>query len=256
MIHANFAPTPLDRDMFPFPTTSSQAVPRSLHWLRNLRSGQYYHSSRPNAPRPAGNSPSSPAWPCLVYSSSRLALHKSVFEAHVSLLPHDATDSSPPTRSRPGGTDNIGHSAPGSSAARVTRRLDDLFEELERLHPRTKRATHCMFAWRVVPASSATSASPTQPGGTAKRVSSRTVASSASMPSAPPPLCGSSNGGEAGAGERLERLIELSTECKNRSVVLVVYRWYGGVKLGSDRWKCISTVAKEALGIAAQKGWK
>ena len=55
---------------------------------------------------------------------------------------------------------------------------------------------------------------------------------------------GSSNGGEAGAGERLERLLELGN-CED--VVLIVFRWYGGVKLGSDRWRCISAVAKEAL---------
>lgn len=74
--------------------------------------------------------------------------------------------------------------------------------------------------------------------------------------SALPPVCGSSNGGEAGAGERLERLLQLAAECRDRDVVLVVYRWYGGVKLGSERWRCISTVAKEALGIAAQREWK
>jgi len=68
-------------------------------------------------------------------------------------------------------------------------------------------------------------------------------------------ISGSVSGGESGAGERLERLLELSPGCKDRNVVLVVYRWYGGVKLGSDRWKCISSVAKEALGIALQKGW-
>ncbi|PSR72995.1 hypothetical protein PHLCEN_2v11099 [Hermanssonia centrifuga] len=56
--------------------------------------------------------------------------------------------------------------------------------------------------------------------------------------------CGSCDGGESGAGERLERLLEMSG-CEN--AVVVVYRWYGGVPLGSDRWKCISGVAKEAL---------
>ncbi|KAI0916583.1 hypothetical protein AcV5_003033 [Taiwanofungus camphoratus] len=62
--------------------------------------------------------------------------------------------------------------------------------------------------------------------------------------SAVPIAFGSSDGGESGAGERLSRLLEL-TQCED--VVLVVYRWYGGVKLGSHRWKCISAVAKEAL---------
>ena len=73
---------------------------------------------------------------------------------------------------------------------------------------------------------------------------------------APQVLLGSVSGGESGAGERLERLIEMSADCKERDVILVVYRWYGGVKLGSERWKCISGVAKEALGVASEKGWK
>lgn len=56
--------------------------------------------------------------------------------------------------------------------------------------------------------------------------------------------CGQSDGGESGSGDRLSRLLELSN-CHN--VVVVVFRWYGGTKLGSDRWKRISEVAKEAL---------
>ena len=71
-----------------------------------------------------------------------------------------------------------------------------------------------------------------------------------------PTVSGSVSGGESGAGDRLERLLELSASCKGRDVVLVVYRWYGGVKLGSERWKCISDVSKEALSLAVQSGWK
>lgn len=55
---------------------------------------------------------------------------------------------------------------------------------------------------------------------------------------------GAHDGGEHGAGARLERLLELRCE---QSVVVLVARWYGGVKLGSERWKCISDVAKQAL---------
>ncbi|KIJ65760.1 hypothetical protein HYDPIDRAFT_87869 [Hydnomerulius pinastri MD-312] len=55
---------------------------------------------------------------------------------------------------------------------------------------------------------------------------------------------GSHDGGERGAGEKLERLLELR-DAKN--VIVLVVRWYGGVKLGSERWKCISDVAKQAL---------
>ncbi|KAI0820721.1 ribosomal protein S5 domain 2-like protein [Trametes gibbosa] len=101
--------------------------------------------------------------------------------------------------------------------------LPSLLAHLSIIEPRTRRATHAMYAWRVRLPSALSAQSATSPGIL---------------------LCGSSNGGETGAGERLERLLELS-RCED--VVVVVFRWYGGVKLGSDRWKCISTVAKEAL---------
>ncbi|EJF60044.1 ribosomal protein S5 domain 2-like protein [Dichomitus squalens LYAD-421 SS1] len=94
--------------------------------------------------------------------------------------------------------------------------MPQLLAHIQEVDPRTRRASHAMYAWRLR--------------------SSSLISSSL--------VLGSSNGGEAGAGERLERLLELSN-CED--VVLVVFRWYGGVKLGSDRWRCISTVAKEAL---------
>ncbi|TFK88337.1 ribosomal protein S5 domain 2-like protein [Polyporus arcularius HHB13444] len=94
--------------------------------------------------------------------------------------------------------------------------MPQFLAHLHDIEPRTRRASHAMYAWRLRPPST----------------------SGSSL------LYGSSNGGEAGAGERLERLLELG-HCEN--VALVVFRWYGGVKLGSDRWRCISSVAKEAL---------
>lgn len=71
-----------------------------------------------------------------------------------------------------------------------------------------KRATHCMYAYRAAGVSA------------------------------------QSDGGEGGSGDRLARLLRLSG-CED--VVVVVWRWYGGVKLGTDRWKRISEVAREAL---------
>ena len=59
---------------------------------------------------------------------------------------------------------------------------------------------------------------------------------------------GQRDGGENGSGERLSRLLQ-AMQCEN--VVVVVSRWYGGVKLGSDRWRMISTVAKDAIRRAA-----
>ncbi|KAJ7497017.1 ribosomal protein S5 domain 2-type protein [Mycena latifolia] len=71
-----------------------------------------------------------------------------------------------------------------------------------------KRATHCMYAYRAAG------------------------------------VAGQSDGGEGGSGDRLGRLLRL-TGCED--VVVVVWRWYGGVKLGADRWKRISEVARQAL---------
>ncbi|KAJ7128996.1 ribosomal protein S5 domain 2-type protein [Mycena crocata] len=116
------------------------------------------------------------AWPHPVSSSSRLTDRKSIFLAHASILPH-------PTA--------------------LPRLLDHL-----RTLPRSKRATHCMYAYRAAG------------------------------------VAGQSDGGEGGSGDRLGRLLRL-TGCED--VVVVVWRWYGGVKLGNDRWKRISEVAREAL---------
>ncbi|TFL07026.1 hypothetical protein BDV98DRAFT_557130 [Pterulicium gracile] len=85
-----------------------------------------------------------------------------------------------------------------------------------------KRATHMMYAFRVMPEKST-------PGGAAHTSST---------------VSGQDDGGESGSGERLAKLLELS-QCEN--VAVVVTRWYGGVHLGSTRWKRISEVAKEAL---------
>ncbi|KDR75261.1 hypothetical protein GALMADRAFT_157118 [Galerina marginata CBS 339.88] len=123
-------------------------------------------------------------WEYPIYASDRAIQRKSIFLAHASILPTS------------------------TALPRFINHLTSL--------PRLKRATHCMYAWRVV-------ADPSNP-------SSR--------------LSGQNDGGENGSGERLSRLLTLS-ECEN--VVVVVSRWYGGVKLGSDRWKMISSVAKEAL---------
>jgi hypothetical protein len=55
--------------------------------------------------------------------------------------------------------------------------------------------------------------------------------------------------GESAAGGRLLHLLQLM-ECEN--VVVVVSRWYGGVRLGGERFRCIGNVAREVL---VQGGW-
>jgi hypothetical protein len=50
--------------------------------------------------------------------------------------------------------------------------------------------------------------------------------------------------GEDGAGSKLSQLLEL-THAEN--VAVVVTRWFGGILLGPDRFRHISTVARDAL---------
>ncbi|OJT10583.1 Protein IMPACT [Trametes pubescens] len=140
-----------------------------------------------------------PNWPGLA-ASKQLTHLKSIFQGYAAPIPSSQL------------------SAYGSGKAETSvMKADiapDLLAHLRGIEPRTRRASHAMYAWRI-------------------------RAHHAGMA-----LMGSSNGGEAGAGERLERLLELS-QCED--VIVVVFRWHGGVMLGSDRWKCISGVAKEAL---------
>lgn len=148
---------------------------------------------------------STAAWDTVVSSSDPLTQQKSAFRAFATGVPtyHPA--------------DHPNHSVSSWMKADV---LPRVLANIEDLEPRTRRASHVMYAWRVHAAAATRSSSP------------HSV------------YFGSSNGGEAGAGERLERLLELG---KCEDVMLVVLRWYGGVKLGADRWRCISSVAKEAL---------
>ena len=50
--------------------------------------------------------------------------------------------------------------------------------------------------------------------------------------------------GEAAAGARLLQLLQ---RMEVVDVLVVVSRWYGGVKLGNDRFRCINRVAREAV---------
>ncbi|KAF9453976.1 ribosomal protein S5 domain 2-like protein [Macrolepiota fuliginosa MF-IS2] len=123
-------------------------------------------------------------WPNEVFASERIRDRKSVFQAHATELRNVAL-------------------------------LPTFLSYLTSL-PSSKRATHCMYAYRTK--------------GKNQGVEQLT--------------CGQNDGGEGGSGDRLSRLLELSNY---KNVVVVVFRWYGGIKLGSDRWKRISEVAKEAL---------
>ena len=80
------------------------------------------------------------------------------------------------------------------------------------------KATHNMFAYRFVD-SDASSAQ-------------RTIVSD------------NDDDGEKGSGTKLAALLEMS---KTINVIVVVSRWFGGVKLGSSRFKYIAQVARQAL---------
>ncbi|KAF8243554.1 UPF0029-domain-containing protein [Wilcoxina mikolae CBS 423.85] len=50
--------------------------------------------------------------------------------------------------------------------------------------------------------------------------------------------------GETAAGSRLAHLLQVM---EVKDVLVVVSRWYGGIKLGPDRFRCINTAARESL---------
>ncbi|KAF5385941.1 hypothetical protein D9615_002296 [Tricholomella constricta] len=156
----------------------SQVYAGTSAWIRPtmLRGRPWTHMSHASMHKAAK---SSDQWPHPLYVSDKIRDRKSTFLAHASTLP-----------------------SPQAFPAFL-----DHLSSLSAL----KRATHCMYAYRITHPTLAT---------------------------------GENDGGESGSGDRLARLLELSG-CEN--VVVVVSRWYGGVKLGSDRWKCISDVAKDAL---------
>lgn len=64
----------------------------------------------------------------------------------------------------------------------------------------------------------------------------------------------SDDDGETAAGGRLLHLMQLMDVW---NVVVVVTRWYGGVNLGADRFRCINSVAREGLvrgGFVKEEG--
>jgi hypothetical protein len=94
---------------------------------------------------------------------------------------------------------------------------------------RLKRATHCMTAWRA-------------PTGLTVNVGGGDLGSE-------------DDGGERGAGSRLGHLVDtVPADNRKGGIVLVVWRWYGGTPLGGERWRCISSVAREALKDAGFVG--
>ncbi|KAI0337686.1 hypothetical protein BDW22DRAFT_1304679, partial [Trametopsis cervina] len=143
-------------------------------------------------------------WPYEVVSSDVLNHRKSAFQAYATkfFLPADTL-------------------LKDGRAARKHEGLEELFTHIEGLSPRTKRATHRMWAYRC---------------------SDGPFSISSNEPSAY--VMASYSDVEPASGSILERLLELNS-CSN--VAVVVYRWYGDVKIGGERWRLISNASSEAL---------
>ncbi|KAI0759147.1 hypothetical protein BC629DRAFT_1549889 [Irpex lacteus] len=174
-------------------------------------------------------------WPYEVFSSETLTHRKSVFQAHAtrfSLLPVDS----------------------GERGSKVEDQLEGLFAHIQKSYPRTKRATHRMWAYRCRDPTQTAIAPPDPLDSRAgKKKNSKLLKKSSNSPEQTANIkftMGSFSDVESASGPILERLLELN---HHEGVVVVVYRWYGGVHIGGDRWRCISGVASEALRLLGTK---
>ncbi|KAK5086165.1 hypothetical protein LTR70_008490 [Exophiala xenobiotica] len=105
-----------------------------------------------------------------------------------------------------------------SLAAKSLREATSSISHLLSTNKRVAGATHNITAWRIK----------TQQSNNAPEIV----------------IQDSDDDGETAAGSRLLHLMQLMDVW---NVVVVVTRWYGGVKLGPDRFRCINAVAREAL---------
>ena len=113
----------------------------------------------------------------------------------------------------------VAHCAPVHSGADVAQLVSYL-----RAHPKLSRATHNISAYRL--SSSAPSGGSGGSGGGSYAEE------------------GCDDDGEDKAGGRLLHLLR-AMQCEN--VWVCVSRWYGGVRLGSDRFRIINNVARQQL---------
>jgi uncharacterized protein UPF0029/RWD domain-containing protein len=123
-------------------------------------------------------------------------------------------------------------------AAQVSNRnqAEALIEHLISTDKRAAAATHNISAWRI----------------REKRKSGVKEDSSAALVTTTVQDC--DDDGETAAGGRLLHLMQLMDVW---DVVVVVSRWYGGIKLGPDRFRVINNVGKDALirgGFAKGEG--
>jgi hypothetical protein len=122
----------------------------------------------------------------------------------------------------------LAHAAPCTTRLEALSHMSSLISSSKKL----ATATHNITAYRI---------RLRQP----QAVGSNTTSSSLS----PSYIQDSDDDGESAAGSRLLHLLQMM-ECED--VVVVVTRWYGGVKLGGERFRCIGNVAREVL---VKGGW-
>lgn len=149
-----------------------------------------------------------------------------------------------------------GRAVPIYSRADAESRLD----ELKDLDKRLAKASHTIYAWRVTEGLAGHSDADLQskdPKDSSKKGAKKTksksnsghIAEASGKPSQNE-LVGQhtdqdfDNGGEPPGGEKLLELLHLTG---TTNVLVVVNRWYGGVKIGSDRFKHIMGCGQKAL---------
>jgi hypothetical protein len=117
----------------------------------------------------------------------------------------------------------IGFAAPCNSPTEAQQLLHELLQS-----KKTAKATHSMWAYRIVSTTTSTTDS------TSQQLLQ----------------CDNDDDGETGAGSKLAELLHLTD---SKQVIVVVSRWYGGILLGSQRFKIIAMVGKSALTQLAQQ---
>lgn len=117
-----------------------------------------------------------------------------------------------------------------STQEEIPRLLEKLVDENKNI----QKATHQhMYAWRT---SEVEGHDPSSIKGKRKASKNRVVLKNIQQ--------GSSDCGEAGAGQRLLTLLERSNLT---NIIVIVTRWYGGTALGPARFRHISSTAVESL---------
>lgn len=108
--------------------------------------------------------------------------------------------------------------------------LKSLFWDQPAISNKVRRATHNMWAYRIVVSSSE---SPSNKNKQKYSANTTTIVQQ-----------DHSDDGEDGAGKKLAHLLEIR---KESNLLVVVSRWYGGIHLGPKRFVHISNVARDLL---------